>query len=148
MTNEKQPATAQDELNLKDAVGTVGPISIAVDASLGWQLYGGGIMKPGKLLGCKSDPAKMDHGVAAVGYGTDSGSDYWIVRNSWGPGWGEHGYIRLEMGINACGIANSASYPTVGQAPAPGPPPPATVCSPTEYCCPDAKRCLTPTSTS
>ena len=73
-----------------------------------WQLYFGGIM--GTLL-CSSNPSKMDHGFAIVGYGTDGGKDYWIVRNSWGASWGEHGYVRLLRGKNACGIANGASYP-------------------------------------
>ena len=54
----------------------------------------------------------MDHGVALVGYGTEKGKDYWIVRNSWGKGWGEHGYARIIRGKNACGLANAASYPT------------------------------------
>jgi len=100
---------AGDEDALLDAVSTVGPVSIAVDASIGWQLYFGGIMHPTL---CSSDPKKMDHGVAIVGYGTEKGTDYWIVRNSWGASWGEHGYARIVRGKNACGLANAASYPT------------------------------------
>lgn len=44
-----------------------------------------------------------------VGYGHDSASnkDYWIVRNSWGSGWGESGYFRLQRNVNACDVANS-----------------------------------------
>ena len=98
-----------DEAALMDAVATVGPVSIAVDAAIGWQLYFGGIMHP---VLCSSNPAKMDHGVAIVGYGTDNGKDYWIIRNSWGSGWGEKGYARIVRGKNACGLANAASYPT------------------------------------
>merc|ERR1712224_1135926 len=69
-----------------------------------------------KKGGCSSSPTKMDHGVAVVGYGTDdTGGDYWIVRNSWGPGWGENGYIRLARGVNACGVSNAAVYPISAQ---------------------------------
>ena len=49
----------------------------------------------------------IDHAVQLVGYGTDGGVDYWLVRNSWGTGWGEEGYIRIKRfgeGNEPCGI--------------------------------------------
>merc|ERR1712179_235576 len=50
----------------------------------------------------------------AVGYGTDSYyGPYWIIKNSWGTGWGDAGYIKMARGGNQCGIASQACYPTV-----------------------------------
>lgn len=92
--------------DLKAAVAA-GPVSVAIDAAgIGMQLYFGGIIK--HFCG-----TSLDHGVLVVGYGTDSGQDYWTVKNSWGAAWGESGYIRLVRGQDQCGLADAASYPVV-----------------------------------
>jgi len=61
---------------------------------------------------------QLNHGVVAIGYGAVSAQEYWLVRNSWGPTWGEQGYIRVARDDNKkepgmCGICMAASYPTV-----------------------------------
>jgi len=95
------------ESGLKNAVGTTGPVSIAIEADQrAFQFYRKGILSKG----CGQN---LDHGVLLVGYGTEAGQDYWTVKNSWGDSWGEDGYIRIAQGKNLCGISNQPSYPTV-----------------------------------
>ncbi|XP_009390652.2 cysteine protease XCP1-like [Musa acuminata AAA Group] len=86
------------------------PVSVAVEASgRDFQFYRGGIFDGP----CGT---QLDHGVAAVGYGTSKGQDYIMVKNSWGPSWGEKGYIRMKRNTGKregqCGIYKMASYPT------------------------------------
>jgi len=97
-----------DETSLYNAVGTVGPVAVAIEADqTGFQFYSSGVFSG-------TCGTNLDHGVLAVGYGVDTtGANYWIVKNSWGSSWGESGYIRMIRGKDQCGIALAASYPTV-----------------------------------
>mmetsp|Transcript_65302 Transcript_65302/g.147351 ORF Transcript_65302/g.147351 Transcript_65302/m.147351 type:complete len:357 (-) Transcript_65302:85-1155(-) len=102
--------TQGDEDGILQAVGSVGPVSIAYDCTMGFQFYRSGVWD-GWFCGTK--PSQVNHAVLAVGYGNDpkSGLDYWLVKNSWGTSFGEAGYFRIIRGKNKCGLADCASYP-------------------------------------
>ncbi|XP_047326917.1 cysteine protease XCP1-like, partial [Impatiens glandulifera] len=85
------------------------PLSVAIEASgRDFQFYRGGVFDGN----CGT---QLDHGVTAVGYGTNKGLDYITVKNSWGTSWGERGYIRMKRKTGKpegiCGINKMASYP-------------------------------------
>ena len=86
-----------------------GPVSVAIQADQPkFQMYGSGVL-PASDCG-----DKLDHGVLVVGWGTENNMKYWIVKNSWGPEWGDDGYIKLEKGVEGsgtCGLLTQPVYP-------------------------------------
>jgi hypothetical protein len=92
-------SVSRGESALKTAMNA-GPASLCLAAS-SWQSYSGGI-----LSHCDN---QVDHCVQGTGY---SGSSYWKIRNSWGTGWGESGFIRLAQGSDLCKVSDDTTYPT------------------------------------
>ena len=104
---------SQDEDQLRQAV-CQGPVSVGIAADAdGFKQYGGGV------LTAEACGDKVDHAVLIVGFGsdTDTGLDYWLVKNSWSDTWGEDGYVRIARGTDdedgVCSINTLASYPIV-----------------------------------
>lgn len=89
------------------------PVSIAIEADQkDFQLYKSGIFTG-------SCGTNLDHGVLAVGYGSEEFGDYYLVKNSWGTSWGDQGYIKLgrgqqyNNGDGQCGILLEGSFPVL-----------------------------------
>ncbi|XP_029654520.1 cathepsin L1-like [Octopus sinensis] len=60
----------------------------------------------------KTSSRILNHAVLLVGYGTTNhGLDYWLIKNSWGTNWGDHGYIKISRKENLCGVMNQVTYP-------------------------------------
>jgi C1A family cysteine protease len=88
------------------------PLSVAIEADQpAFQLYKSGVFS----APCGTN---LDHGVLAVGYGTKDGLGYYKVKNSWGPSWGDGGFIYLQRIVanqpeGQCGILSVVSYPNL-----------------------------------
>nr|ABG73218.1 cathepsin L 2 precursor [Diaprepes abbreviatus] len=96
------------ENQLAAKVSSVGPISIAAEVSHKFQFYHSGVYDEPQC------GHSLNHAMLAVGYGSMGGKNFWLVKNSWGTGWGDQGYIRMAKDKNnQCGIALMASYPGV-----------------------------------
>lgn len=108
-TNNKTPvvkiasymtAGTKDEEYIKQMLYTYGPLSAAMNAKY-LQYYKGGIIT---ATATECNPNTLNHAVNLVGWGTENGVNYWIVRNTWSSSWGESGYFRIQRGAGTCGI--------------------------------------------
>ena len=93
--------------HLLDAILSIGPISVAIDAENDFQFYSSGIFTSNTC-----SETQLDHAVTVVGFGrTSNGTSYFIVKNSWGTDWGQDGYIYFNADIpDMCGIAQDSCY--------------------------------------
>jgi len=90
-----------------------GPISVAIDASGSTFSY----YKSGTIEASQCGTT-IDHAVNVIGYGSDSNGKYWLMRNSWGTGWGENGYMKFERtdeegSLGTCGVLQYGAYPNM-----------------------------------
>ena len=92
--------TANNVTQMKAALATQ-PLAISIDANS----YIFGMYKSG-VLDSKLCGTSLDHAVLAVGYGTENGKEYWLVKNSWNTTWGDQGYIKMAIvdGKGICGV--------------------------------------------
>jgi len=88
----------------------IGPVATSVKATHNWSAYGGGVLIDHACCDSVDHDHcswQTNHSVLVVGYGTEGGQDYWLIKNSWGSDWGEEGYIKLKKGTGHCGVAYS-----------------------------------------
>jgi C1A family cysteine protease len=101
-----------DQLSLKAAVAQQ-PVAVAISADTRlFQSYTSGVITSTSCY------TSLDHGVLVVGYGSENGIDYWLVKNSWGTSWGDKGYVKIARSSSTndegiCGIAKQPSFPSV-----------------------------------
>jgi C1A family cysteine protease len=87
---------------IKSAIVNYGPVSAAIYVNSAFQAYGGGVFNV-------NDDKTINHAIVLVGWDDTQGtSGVWLLRNSWGTGWGESGYMRIEYGC--CRVGYAASY--------------------------------------
>lgn len=100
---------ASDEDALATAVASYGPLVVCMNSGIGtdadWKHYKNGVWDKDS---CVATFDSVDHCVQLVGYDKKAQVPYWKVRNSWGPNFGEDGYIRFAMGKNMCCIGCEA----------------------------------------
>lgn len=133
-----------DTTAIKRAILEYGPVAASVCAGPAMQGYRGGIFSTDE----RCNPYAVNHAILLVGWDDNQGpAGIWILRNSWGTGWGEAGYMRIAYGTSKVG--SGANYVVYGSATAtPTPTPTSTITfTPTPTRTRTATWTLTPTRT-
>jgi len=95
---------AENDDALREAIA-LQPVAVAIQANQdSFMKYQDGIID-----NCAD--TRLDHGIIAVGYGVENGKQYYVIRNSWGPRWGDQGHAKIAADKTSCGIRQKASYP-------------------------------------
>jgi hypothetical protein len=101
------------EALLRALVYTNGAVLTAIYANFtAFHLYRGGGVFDSCPRGGGLKTITLTHAVTVVGYGTQNGTDYWLLKNSWGIHWGENGYMKLRRGAGACGVGRTIAVVT------------------------------------
>lgn len=100
----------RDEIGLMQALVAKGPMSVGIQVPDDMLYYDTGVLK---VESCKYNVSQIDHAVVMVGYGTENGADYYLIRNSWSTYWGDLGYIKISRGDTDCCVSCQAGYPEV-----------------------------------
>jgi len=87
------------------------PLAIAMNIVEELVFYDSGIVDVESCT--KNADEDLDHAINLVGYGTEDGKDYWLIRNSWSTYWGDEGYFKVVQGDRDCGVTTDAGYPIV-----------------------------------
>ena len=109
--SKRHYVTPKDPAQMKAAVA-LGPVSVAIEADTSvFQFYSGGVIKS------KSCGTDLDHAVLVIGYGSENGTDYWLLKNSWGTGWGDKGLFKIvrtsDKSVGICGVLAEPVYAVV-----------------------------------
>jgi cathepsin L len=95
--------TSNDQDGVMDAISNDGPVTAVIYVLDSFMSYEAGVYSNSS---CEADNMSPSHVVQLIGYGHDSdlGVDYWLLRNSWSPYWGDRGYFRLlKTAVPQCG---------------------------------------------
>ncbi|CAG9855679.1 unnamed protein product [Phyllotreta striolata] len=97
--SELEIVMGSDE-TIKEGLKQHGPLTTCFAVSADWRFYKSGVWYHDECA------QASNHCVLVVGYGSENGNDYWLIKNSWGPDWGDNGYIKIARNVheNYCGF--------------------------------------------
>ena len=101
----------EDDVILMLAVASIGPTAVSIKVTENFFFYQKGVFYD---PACNDGRRATNHAVLLVGYGTDeNGGDFWIIKNSWGPRWGQQGFARMARNaVIDCEVTSAPIYPS------------------------------------